>query len=89
MPEATQIGFSYKDVVEALIKKGDLHEGLWALNVNFGLQATNIGPGEADLRPAAVVAILGIGLQKAEKETNLTVDAAKVNPKPRAQARHN
>lgn len=88
MPEATQIGFSYKDVVEALIKKGDLHDGLWTLNVNFGLQATNIGPNETDLKPAAVVAIIGIGLQKAEKETNLTVDAAKVNPKGKP-SRHN
>ena len=88
MPEPVQIAFSYKEVVEALIKKHDLHEGLWGLNVNFGLQATNVGPNDTDLKPAGLLAILGIGLQKMEKETNLTVDAAKVNPKSRT-AKHN
>lgn len=89
MAEPTQIAFSYKEIVEALIKKHDLHEGLWGLNVNFGLQATNIGPNDTDLKPAGVLAILGIGLQKMDKENNMTVDAAKVNPKPKSQSRHN
>jgi hypothetical protein len=30
--------------------------------------------------PAAVIPVLEIGLQKFEKETNISVDAAKVNP---------
>lgn len=88
MAEATQYMFNYKDVAEALIKKQGLNEGLWMLSVNFGLQATNIGINESDLKPAAVVALLTIGLQKADKESSLTVDAAKVNPKSRT-ARHN
>ena len=45
------------------------------------MQATNVGPVESDLKPSAIVAILNIGLSKADKESNLTVDAAKVNPK--------
>jgi len=50
--------------------------------VNFGLNATNVGPNEAELKPAAVVGILQLGLQKFDKETSLSVDAAKVNPRP-------
>lgn len=88
MPEASQIMFSYKEVVEALIKKQGLHEGLWMLSVSFGMQATNIGTNESDFKPACVVAILQVGLQKTEKENNLSVDAAKVNPKARP-GRHN
>jgi hypothetical protein len=83
MAETSQISFSYKEVVEALIKKHGLNEGLWMLAVNFGLQATNIGPTDADLKPAAIVGLLGIALQRADKETNLTVNAAYVNPPAR------
>lgn len=89
MPEISQISFSYKDVAEALIKKQDLHEGLWMLAVNFGMQATNFGPDNSDLKPSAIIAILNISLHKAEKETNLTVDAAKVNPRPKSSPKHN
>lgn len=83
MPEISQITFSYRDLVEILVKQQDLHEGIWGLVLKFGIQATNIGPNDHDLKPAAIIPVLEIGLQKMDKETNLTVDAAKVNPKPR------
>ena len=82
MAETTQFGFTYKEVVEALLKKQGIHEGVWSLSVKFGLQATNIGSNEADLKPAVVIPILEIGLARQEKENNLSVDAARVNPKP-------
>jgi hypothetical protein len=81
MPETSQLTFSFKEIVTALLKAQDIHEGIWGLFVNFGLSANNIGPNESELRPAAVVPVLSLGLQKFEKETNLSVDAAKVNPK--------
>jgi hypothetical protein len=85
MAEASQITFSYKEVAEALVKKHGLHEGTWGLFVKFGLAASNIGPNDTDLKPAAMLAVMELGLQRFDKENNLTVDAAKVNPKPRAQ----
>jgi hypothetical protein len=81
MAETSQLSFSYKEIVEALIKKQGLHEGIWGLIVKFGMQALNIGPSDTDLKPAVIIPVLEIGLQKSDKETNLTVDAAKVNPK--------
>jgi hypothetical protein len=33
-----------------------------------------------EMRPAAIVPVMEIGLQKMEEENNLSVDAAKVNP---------
>src|SRR5690348_12115994 len=80
MAEASQIIFSYKEVAEALVKKHGLHEGIWGLFFKFGMNASNIGPNEDELKPAAILAILEIGLQKFEKENNISVDAAKVNP---------
>jgi hypothetical protein len=88
MAEASQIMFQYKEVVEALIKKQGLHEGIWALSVNFGMQATNVGVSESDVKPSAIVAILSIGLQKTDKDNALSVDAAKVNAKSRS-TKHN
>jgi hypothetical protein len=86
MAEASQFAFSFKEVVEALIKQQGLHEGIWTLSVNFGMQATNIGANELDLKPSAIVGILAIGLQKADKENSLSLDAAKVNPKAKIRA---
>ena len=81
MAEATEFSFSFKEVVEALLKKQGIHEGLWGLSVKFGIQATNVGPNASDLLPAAIVPLMSIGLSKFESETSLSVDASKVNPK--------
>jgi hypothetical protein len=89
MAEASKITFPYSEVVEALIVKHGLHEGLWSLDIKFGIQATNFGPNENDLKPTAIIPILEIGLQKVDKATNLTVDAAKVNPASRVKSKHN
>lgn len=82
MPEPGQIIFSYKEIAETLIKAQGLHEGIWGIFIKFGLNAANIGDNEAALRPAAIIPVLEIGLQKMDKESNIAVDAAKVNPKP-------
>lgn len=82
MPQAGNITFTYKEIVTLMVKAQDIHEGIWGLFVRFGLNAANIGEGEELLRPAAIVPVIELGLQKVEKENNLSVDAAKVNPKP-------
>lgn len=87
MAEAQQIAFSYKEVAEALIKQHGIHEGLWCVSVQFGIHATNFGPNESALKPTAIIPILQFGLTRQDKESNLTVDASKVNPKQKS--RHN
>jgi hypothetical protein len=82
MAETKQIVFSYQEIVETLVKKQGLHDGIWGLFVRFGLKATNIGASDTDLRPAAIIPVLEIGIQRQDEQTNLTVDAAKVNPEP-------
>jgi len=87
MAEANQYLFDFKEVVEALLKKQDIHEGVWGIYVEFGLKATNAGPSESQLFPTAIVPLQKIGIQKFEKENNLTVDAAKVNPRTKPPSR--
>ena len=72
---------SHKKVVEALLKFNGIHEGTWGLFVRFGLGASNIGENEQQLTPAAIIPVVEIGLQRFKNETNISVDAAKVNPK--------
>jgi len=82
MAEASQYVFTHKEVAEALVKKQGIHEGLWGLYVEFGIQGANINlpPAEDIVVPAAVVPVLKLGIQKFEKANSLTVDAAMVNP---------
>lgn len=87
MSETTAIGFTHKEVVEALLIKQNIHEGIWAIRVKFGLNATNIGTSETELNPAGILAVVEIGVQKAEKESSIAVDAAKVNPRPKGRSR--
>jgi hypothetical protein len=81
MAEATQISFKHVEIVELMLKKQGIHEGIWGLFIRFGMGASNVGPSEAELMPAAIIPVLEIGLQKFEKVTNLSVDASQVNPR--------
>jgi hypothetical protein len=82
MAEPRQITFAYQELAEILIRQQDIHEGLWAVFVEFGIGGANISPGPgADAVPAAIVPIQRMGIQKFDDEVpGLTVDAAKVNP---------
>ncbi len=84
MAEATRYVATYKEIAELLIKKEDIHEGLWGIFIRFGLSATNIADAAAGdaLFPAAIVPVREIGIQRFEEANNLTVDAAVVNPLP-------
>jgi len=82
MPEATELLFTHKELAVALVKALDLHEGIWGLHFKFGLGGANVGMGstQTELQPTALVPVLGVGLRKFDEETNISVDAAKVNP---------
>lgn len=80
MGEPTEFLFDYKEVAELLVKKQDLHEGIWELRFHFGLNAGCVGPSDDHLTPTAFVGIVKVSLALAEKETNMSVNAAKVNP---------
>ncbi len=84
MAETKQLIFTYKEVAEALIKQQSIHEGLWGIYVEFGIAAVNAAvPPSNDLVPTAIVPVLKIGLQRFDEPSNLTADAAIVNPLPK------
>ena len=79
---ARTIVTSHKGLVEVLLKHHDIHDGIWGLYVKFGRGASNVGENEQNFQPAAIIPVLEIGLQQYDKETNLSVNAARVNPRP-------
>ena len=81
-PMQTQITFDYRQLVTMMLKEQGIHDGVWGLYVEFNMFATNVGPSESELIPAAIVGIKKIGLQKMEAASSLSVDAADVNPAP-------
>jgi hypothetical protein len=87
MSETSQVTFTYKEITESLIKRRDIHEGLWAIYFEFALGTGNVaGPAKDTLVPAAVLPVLRIGIQKVDKPNPLTVDAAVVNPNTEREA---
>ncbi len=83
MAQAQNYIFSFQEIAEALIKRQDIHEGLWGIYFEFGLTAANLGkePMSKDLVPAAIIPVVKVGIQRFKAENNLTVDASKVNPR--------
>ena len=80
MAEIKQYTFTYQEVVEALIKKQGLHEGIWAITFELAVAGATVqGPG-GELTPAAVIPIAKVGLQKVDATSPIAVDAAVVNP---------
>lgn len=85
MADVTQLNFTHKETIEALIVKEGITEGCWSLAINFGLGATNAGPTPEESHPAAVIAVTGLGLSKVEPGTpGIYVDASRLTSNPKA-----
>jgi hypothetical protein len=80
--------FSHVEVVEALIKKQGLHEGIWMLYFELGVAGANIAhPVTHELTPAAIIPIVKVGLQKTDAVSPIAMDAATVNPVHKRKSR--
>jgi hypothetical protein len=80
MAEIAEYKLNHKELAALMVKHLYIHEGTWQLVVHFGFAGLNAGPKPEEINPAALVAISSIGLKRATEITNLTVDAAVVNP---------
>ena len=70
-----------------MVQKLGLHEGLWGVYFEFGLQGANVptSPDGKNFVPAAISMVKSVGIQKFDAPNNLTVNAAEVNPKKDAK----
>lgn len=74
-----------KDLTILLIKHFGHHEGLYDLSFQLQIGTGAIGPDKENPLPGAMFGIAGVGLKRVEKLGTNTLDAEKVNPKPRAR----
>ena len=94
MAEVEKLVFDYKEIVTALLQKENIHEGIWALYMEFGIAAANMAFGNkdtpddkappagppTDITPTAIIPIQRIGIVRTDHLSSISVDAAVVNP---------
>jgi hypothetical protein len=77
--------FSIDELIQALLRAQGIHEGHWALNVEFlatGAAANSpAGPGKT--LPALIVSVASATLVRTEGPVLGAIDAAIANPRPR------
>ena len=82
MPETKNFVFDHRELAEILVKRLDIHEGVWGIYVEFSNAGANMPTtGPETFAPAIINFVNKIGIQRFDKPSNLTVDAAVVNPK--------
>lgn len=74
--------FSIDELIQALLSAQGIHEGHWALNVEFLASGTaaNSPADPAKTLPALLVSVASATLVRTESSVRGTVDAAVVNP---------
>ena len=76
--------FSFQELAEMMVKQQNIHDGLWGIYLRFAIGAANAADATGSFYPTALVPVKEIGLQRFDEPNSLTVDAAKVNPRPRS-----
>lgn len=77
-PKPEKMLFTFKEIVEALLKYKGIKTGVWGLYVEFGLGAANaIGP-QKQLNPTAIIPITNLGVQPFASVNDLSVDAKSI-----------
>ncbi|HEV3422958.1 MAG TPA: hypothetical protein VG105_04075 [Paraburkholderia sp.] len=77
--------FSVDELIEALLRDQGIHEGFWALNVEFLATGTSVNSpaGSGKTLPGMIVSVNSATLVRAENSTHGAVNAALANPPKR------
>jgi hypothetical protein len=91
-PIEQPVSFDLKSLTEVLIRHLEIHEGIYQLNLGFKIGVGGFAmDGFADSvpLPGAVVGVEGVSLSKIPEGVKVpnAVDAAQVNPLPKAKSR--
>jgi len=71
---------SLRDMGEYLVKRFELHQGLWDVTFEIQIGVGLFGATPSDVLPGSMTRISRIGITPALSKTHLTIDAAEVNP---------
>jgi len=75
--------YSIDELIRALLRDQGIHEGHWALSVEFSASGTSVKPQDNSARtlPGLIVSVNNATLVQSESAAAGTVDAAVVNPR--------
>jgi len=75
--------YSIDELICALLRDQRIHEGHWALSVEFSASGASVKPQDNSARtlPGLIVSVNGATLVQAESAASGAVDAAVVNPR--------
>ncbi|QPD04930.1 MAG: hypothetical protein Nkreftii_002704 [Candidatus Nitrospira kreftii] len=76
----------YKELVEYMLKKHNIHEGIWGVYASFQFAGINAKDPSGEVQPASVAAIKEIGISPFSEESSIAFDAANLNP-PKARTK--
>jgi hypothetical protein len=85
--QKNQYMYSHKELAVILLKHEKIHEGLYDTSYEFQVAVGTLGPQASEVLPGAMLGISRAGITKVDKSGPHTVDAAEVNPRPKARAR--
>lgn len=77
MADAASFKFKHLELIEMMVRHQGLRDGLWTLEISFGLGAGNVGT-DADIKPTAFVAVANIGILRVDAPGPLVIDASKL-----------
>lgn len=70
----------YKEIVEYMLKKHNIHDGIWGVYASFQFAGFNAKDPSGEVLPASIAAIKEIGILPFPEENSIAWDAAKLNP---------
>lgn len=85
LPNIVGIPMTLRELTELLIKHNGIHEGLYAITIEYQIGVGTTGPTPETVMPTAMVGISRIGISRANTAGPTTVDAALVNPRKKSR----
>lgn len=82
----------FREIVEYLLRKHNIHTGIWGIYVEFANGAINAGEPPDRVYPSAIVGVKSIGILRIDagnalSATSLSVNAELVNPEIPSKAK--
>lgn len=72
----------FREIAETIMKRENIHEGIWSIFVEFNYAATNLNSPSGTF-PSFITAVKSVGIFPAQEENNIAFDASKLNPAPK------
>ena len=80
--------FDIHELTEILIKQKNIHEGIYQLRMDFRIASGLLAPAEDTKKlPGLMFGLCGVVIEQAKEPNDYTIDAAKINPKPKTPSR--